>query len=181
MKGPRLTINILVSIAILFISVMVALNLHDSWSEYARSYHEQLLFITLTSIMAIFFIRAYNYKRWQRTLLMRPYRMNVRQANIWTAFMFMGVICTPVTIGFTWVEVLHYTFTIAGILFAYADVCFFYKDRVPKILSRVSFFLFAVFGMVGGKFLGLWSLGTGEFMAALPIIVHVLNTNNFQK
>jgi hypothetical protein len=180
MKGARLTINILLAIALIAITIMVGWNLYPSWSEYARSYQEQLLFITLTSIMSIFFIRADNFSKKLKVLFRWPVRANVRQVNKWTAFMFMGVICTPVTIGVSWVEIAHYVFTVAGIVFAYLDILNFYRTSTPKILGWIGFGI-AVLGMVGGKFLGLWTLGAGEFMAAIPIAIHVTITNNVKK
>ena len=178
MKGPRLHIYILISAAILGIVTMVSLNLYPSWSQYARSSEEQLLLVTLSCISAIFFIRAFHFPRWQKTLFMWPVRANVRQVNLWTGYMFLGIICTPVTIGVWWVEILHYLFTVSAILFAIlADITNFYERAYAKALGWVGFGI-AIVGMVVGYWMPWWTLGVGEALAALPVAIHVIVTNN---
>lgn len=180
MKGPKLIINILISIAISCIFLMVCLNLYPSWSEYARSYEEQLLFLTLGSIYGMYLLRSQTFENRERILFYKPVKANVRQVNIWTAFMFFGILATPVTIGNPITEILHYVFTISAILFAYAGILNYYVGTRSRTISKISL-LFPLLGMVGGKFFGLWTVGVGELIAAFPVVIHILITNNFRE
>ena len=177
MKGPRLTISILIAASLTSIFAMIGWNLYYSWSQYARSAEEQLLLVALSCIAATFFTRAYTFSQGEKQLYTWPFKANVRQNNLITAFMFLGIICTPVTMGTWWTEVLHFAFTIAGILFAYADIVNFYERKYQKILGWVGFGC-AFVGVVVGFWMPWWTLGVGETMAALPVAMHIIVTNS---
>jgi hypothetical protein len=176
MKGPRLIIFATTTIALVFILVMVTLNLAPSWSQYARTELEQLLFVPLACIGAMWFTRAYNHWDKEVVLFKWPVTADLKQVNVWAGFMFLGIICTPVTIGLWWVELLHYLFTVAGILFAYSEITNYYEHKAQNVLAWIGLGLAAA-GMLAGYFTDWWTLGVGELIAATPVAIHVLVTN----
>lgn len=186
MKGPKLIIYILVSLALTAITIMVALNLYPSWSQYARTEEEQLLLITLGSIYGAFLIRGGKHGFRELVMFSWPRKANIGQINAWAAFMFLGVICTPVTLNETitngWgvaTEILHYLFTVAGILFAYSEIVNYYRESKTKTILGWIGLGTAVIGMIVGYWTSWWTLGVGEMIAAFPVAIHILASNNF--
>ena len=176
MSGPRLIIKILTWMALVLTTTMVSLNIYPSWSQYARSLEEPLFLYAISAMMSIFLIRSLSHVSRYRTIFKKPLDIRIEHTNRWAGFMFMGIIGTPVTHPNIVIQVFHFAFTILAILFCYAEIVKYYKQRSTKRLAWVGFGC-AVVGMVVGAFTNAWTTGVGELIAATPIAIHVLNTN----
>lgn len=146
---------------------MVALDRYQSWSQHESTPEEPMLNFTLICIIAAFVIRSFTYqgRRWKVIG-----RMRVSHSNRLTAGLFAGVLVFSVNHPAAWVQTLHMVFTGAAIGSAYVEV-----------VSRDRFgFIGAICG-VGLFVLGYWfefySVGTGEVLAAFPIVLHILTNS----
>jgi len=176
MHGARLIIKILVYISFSVAAVMTILNLYPSWSQYARSLEEPLLLLTLGCIASMFLIRSFTHPDKDMLLKRLIWNIRVEHANRYAGFMFLGVLATPVTHPAWWIETLHMAFTFLAIAWAYVDIAYYYKTKTGKALGIISACVAAI-GMLGGLGLHIWTVGTGELIAAMPIALHILNTN----
>ncbi len=177
MKGERLIISILIKLVLGLTITMVALNLYPSWSQYARSAEEPLLLATLSFISTVFFIRA-SWHPEQNRKMFNIGKMDVRMEHInrYAGFLFVGILCTPVTHPAWYIQTAHLAFTALAIGVAHSELWFYWpKGKKRNIAISVS--LLGIVGFMAGFVLKLYSTGMGELLAALPIIIHVLLTN----
>lgn len=175
MKGHMLITLILIAITLALTIIMVALNLYPSWSQYARSLHEPLLFGALTSISSTFLIRSFAH--FQR-LEERIWGMRQEHIDRMTGFLFIGVLCTPVTHPAWYIETAHLIFTASAIGSAYLGLVT--ARPHGKLAAWVSFAV-GVGGFLGAFIFHLYSIGMGELIAAIPISIYVLATNKSEK
>jgi len=176
MKGHRLEIKIATWVVLTLAVSMTVLDLYPSWSQYARTAEEMLLLPSLALMAGLFLTRSHTHPHWFYTAFTWPLSASVGQCDRWAGYMFFGILCTPVTIGIWWVEVLHYLFTVSAIGFAYASFIGYQRRQPGKLLSWVGL-SFAIVGMIGGLWFRAWSIGVGELMAAFPVALYILNTN----
>ena len=176
MKGAKLITVVLIGIVLVLTVIMVALNLYPSWSQYARSLHEPLLFGALTSISSVFLIRSFTHKKRLRTLF-KVFGIEVRleHLNRATGFFFIGVLCTPVTHPSAWIESAHLVFTFLGIGAAHLELWFYHKG--VRKWSAIGGSIIGVAGFLGAFVFHLYTIGMGELIAAIPIIFQVMATN----
>lgn len=177
MKGHRLIIKVLAYLAIVLSSIMVILNLYPSWSQYARTLEEYLLLATLSSISSLFLIRSFTHPEKDRILFLWPIDVRIEHINRYTGFLFIGVLCTPVTHPEWYINIPHLIFTALAILTAYAQLYFYYpNDKILKTSSRLSIAI-GLMGFAGGYFFDYYSIGMGELIIALTLIIFILTTN----
>ena len=169
MKGARLIIMILIALAIILGTVMVILNLYPSWSQYARSLEEPLLFATLSCISSIFLIRSFTFKE-RYYILFKFLRIAIRveHLNRITGFLFIGILLTPVTHPNGLIETLHFIFTGLAIVTALLDVIFYNKKEWAYFISAL-----ATIGFLLAFIFNLYSIGLGELIVALAIAYNV--------
>jgi len=177
MHGHRLIIVVLITLTLFLTSLMVILNLHPSWSQYARSLHEPILLAALSAISSTFLIRSFTHPHKNGKLFgLGKITVRMEHINRYTGFFFIGVLCTPVTHPAWYIESAHLLFTGLAILTAYSQLVFFYESGLGRILAVVG----TVVG-IGGFLIGFltkwYSTGMGELIAAVPIVVFVLSTN----
>ena len=177
MKGYKLIIKILTVTAFVLIIIMVSLNLHPSWSQYARSLHEPFLLAALSAISGMFLIRSFTHKQRNRVLFtFKKISVRIEHLNRYAGFFFIGVLCTPVTHPEWYIETAHLIFTPLAIGFAHLELWFYYKKGVQRWGSLFGSVI-GVLGFLGGLLTNVYTIGMGELLAALPIIIHVLTTN----
>lgn len=170
MKDAQLIITFLTGLAISLAVIMVSLNIAPSWSQYARTLEEPLLFATLLSICFTFLIKAYNFKD-REFKLFNLFGMNVRvkHLNKATSVFFALVLIFPVTHPYKWIEVSHLIFTGAAIISAYLEIGFYYRSLKSYVLISLGATLFLL-----SYFLRLYSVGLGELFAALVIAYYTI-------
>lgn len=178
MKGHRLITVILIGLVLGLTITMVALNLYPSWSQYARSLHEPLLFGTLSAISSVFLIRSFtHYERLKRLFkTWKEKHFRLEHSNRITGFLFIGVLCTPVTHPDWYIESAHLLFTGLAIASAHSELWFYYKKGIKRNALWAGSMI-GILGFLGAFAFKIYSIGMGELIAALPIIIHVLATN----
>ena len=169
MKGARLLVLILNNIALSLALLMVVLNLYPSWSQYARSLEEPLLLATLSSISSAFLIRSFTFKD-KYVILFKFLGINIRveHLNRITGFLFIAILCTPVTHPNAIIETLHLIFTGLAILTAILEIIFYNKNKLAYLGA-----FFAVVGFVLAYFFNLYTIGLGELIVALIIAFNI--------
>ena len=131
MKGARLLVLILNDIALGLATIMVVLNLYPSWSQYARSLEEPLLIATLSCISSAFLIRSFTfYDRRISLFKIRGMEVRIGQLNRVTGFLFIGVLCTPVTHPYSFIQSLHLILTASAIITALLEIVFYNKTKL---------------------------------------------------
>lgn len=176
MKGPRLIINVLTAIAVSLIMAMISLNIYPSWSQYARSLEEPMFLLAMSCISSLFLIRSLSLPQRYQVIYSRPRIIRLEHLSRYAGFFFMGIIATPVTHPSKIIQVLHFVFTILAILFCYFEILGYYRGE--RIFLKWAATAAMVIGMVLGFFTDLYTLGVGETIAAMPVMVHVIYTNN---
>lgn len=165
MKDARLIITTLISLTIVLAVVMVSLNIAPSWSQYARTMEEPLLFATLISISFVHLIKAYSFSD-REFKLFNVIGMNVRSKhmNKATAILFALVLVFPVTHPNEWISNLHLVFTGLAIGSAYLEMGFYSRSLLSYVGIGLGVSLFCI-----AYFLGVYTVGMGELLAATPI------------
>lgn len=178
MKGSTLITKILTPAAILLGIVMAAMNLYPSWSQHALTYHQPLLSMLIGSIAFIYLIRSLTHPNSGYTFYWVFTNVRMKHLNRYAAFFFLGIICTPVTHPEPIIGVLHWVFTGLAILFAYLEMWRYYRWSSEPELEKwaLASGAVALFGMAGGLWLNLWTVGWGEVIAAVPVGLHVFYT-----
>lgn len=172
MKGAGLIVSILTYSALSLTLLMVALDFYPSWSQYARSLYEPLLFGAIGAMMSIFLIRSFTLPD---THLFKVFKIDVSTKDLdrYTGFFFWGIICTPVTHPEWYIQALHFAFTGLAILACYTNILYYRDFNGYWIGASVLGIGLFVWSFIGAPF----SLGLGELFAAIPISIHVLKTN----
>jgi len=171
MKGARLLVLILNDIALGLATIMVVLNLYPSWSQYAMTLEAPLLLATLSCISTSLIIRGFTFYDRRQNLFFFPFtKMEVRvgQLNIISGFLFIGVLCTPVTHPFWLIPILHLIFTPAAIITALLDVVFYNKTKLAYLGAGV-----AVVGFLLAYVHEVYSIGLGELIVAFIIAFNI--------
>jgi len=160
---------------------MVVLNIFPSWSQFARTVYEPLLFATLSAISSLFLIRSFTHPDQRRTLF-KLGKMEVRlgQINRLAGFLFIGVLCTPVTHPNEYIKIAHFIFTGLALLATYLQLAFYYdkKNNKTKFWAAILGTVLGIGGFLGAFVFKLYPVGLGEFIAAIPILLLVLDTND---
>lgn len=103
--------------------------------------------------------------------------VRVKHSNRVTAYLFIGVLCTPVTHPSWYVETAHMIFTALAIASAHSELWFYYrKDGLNKWATLMGSVL-GIIGFLVSIIGNAYTIGVGEVLAATPIIAHVLGTN----
>jgi len=174
MKGAKLIIIILTLLALALATVMVSLNIYPSWSQYARSLEEPLLIATLSAISSIFLIRSFTFRdRFKLLYNIKGVSIRIEHLNRLTGFLFIGVLCTPVTHPVKLIQILHFTFTFVAIVSAFSEIIFYNKNLFSYIASALGFL-----GFVLAFTTGIYSIGLGELIAASVIAGNILYHRN---
>ena len=180
MKGHRLLIKILSYLAIILAFIMVTLNIFPSWSQFARTLYEPLLFATLSAISSTFLIRSFTHPE-ERRVLFKIGKMNLRLGHInrLAGFLFIGVLCTPVTHPNKYIVTAHFILTGLALLATYLQLVFYYRIKVDKTKFWAAMIgtVLGIGGFLGAFVFNLYPVGLGEFIAAIPILLLVLDTN----
>lgn len=175
MSGYRLRLVILVGLALAVASLMVVLNLFPSWSQYARSVFESLLFITLASIFAAFWDRASNHPEKERQLF-RIFGVTVRMEHLdrFIAIMFVLVLATPVTLQ--GMKIPHFIATGLAAAGSFFHMIFYYRQG-QKLLWNILGAILGVAAYLLGLLTNLYPTGVGELIFAAIMAIHILSTN----
>ena len=170
MKDARLIITSLIGLVLTLSVTMVSLNLAPSWSQYARTLEEPLLFATLISIFTTYLIRAYSFKD-RGFKLFNVFGMDVKckHMNKATAALFALVLVFPVTHPYGWISTLHLIFTGLAIASAYVEIAFYSRSLLSFVGIGLGASLFAI-----AYFFQVYTVGLGELLAAIPIAFFML-------
>ena len=185
MAGPRLITIILTALAVILTAILVIVNVTPSWSQYALTAFVPIFNVAISSMATIFFFRDTSHVS-RNYSLFKLFGMDIRikQISRFTAFMFLGIIATPVTYGEMFptadmgsvIKFLHFTFTFLAIGSAYLQFMFHERTLRTYILSAVGCVGFAV-----GFFTNIYTIGVGEMFAAIPIAYFIYDDINFIK
>ena len=170
MKDARLIITILISLVLSLAVVMVSFNLAPSWSQYARTLEEPLLFATLISVSFVFLIKSYSHD--SRDLkLFNVFGMNVRNKHLnkFTSVCFALVLVFPVTHPYAWISNAHLVFTALAIGSAYVEMGFYSRTLLSYIGIGLGAALFFI-----AYLLKLYTVGLGELFATIPIAIFTI-------
>jgi len=169
MKGARLLVLILNDIALGLATIMVVLNLYPSWSQYAMTLEAPLLTTTLSCISSAFLIRSFTFYDRQISLFkIRGMEVRIGQLNRVTGFLFIGVLCTPVTHPHSLIQSLHLILTASAIITALLEIVFYNKTKLAYLGAGV-----AVVGFLLAYVHEVYSIGLGELIVALIIAFNI--------
>ena len=175
MSGHRLRITILVALVLTVGLLMVVLNFYPSWSQYARSVFESLLFITLASIFAAFWDRASHHPERER-ILFKIFGIKIRMEHLdrFIAIMFVLVLATPVTLK--GMVIPHFIATGLGAAGSFFHLIFYYRTGV-KLIGNIIGALVGVAAFLVGLLTDIYPTGVGELIFAGIMGIHILSTN----
>lgn len=174
MHGHKLIIKFLIGITLVLATIMVALNLYPSWSQYALTYEEPLLLATLSSISSALLIRSFTHTEKDRILLkVLGINLRLEHINRIAGFVFIGVLCTPVTHKSEIIQMLHNILTGLGMFLVHLELWTYYKNKKVAIIAS----LIGIIGFLLAFLFGLYSIGLGEILVTLPVIGYILKTN----
>ena len=156
--------------------LMAVLDLYNSWSEHEGEPEEPLLNGALLCIISTYLVRSFVYPHRQR-MLWRFFRLRVKHLNRIAAGLFAGVLIFSVNHPCDcWVNTLHLVFTGAGMFTALVEpVLYFPKYSTPWWGSIAGMAVAALLFILGYKF-ALYTVSTGEVLAAWVAVVFVTGT-----
>lgn len=157
--------------------IMLFLDLYNSWSEHEGEPEEPMLNGALLCIIATYLVRSFVYPHRQR-MLWRFVGMRVKHLNRITAALFAGVLIFSVNHPCDcWVNTAHLVFTGAGMFTALVEpVLYFPRYSPPWWGSIAGMAVAAMLFILGYKFV-LYTVSTGEVLAAWVAVVFITGTS----
>lgn len=177
MKGSRLNINILIILAVFTGVSMAVLSFAPSWSQFAGTKNDPMLYATLFCISSAFMISSFTHPDKQRYI---GFGFRWKHFNRLTAYFFGGVIAFSVNNDTGWVETAHLVFTALAIGTGYIGLVLYPESKKGNRWSWFGF-AFGILGFFAGYIFGLWSIAWGEVLAAIPLAAQMSITLNFRK
>lgn len=139
------------TIAFILAFIMTVLEFNPSWSQYADTYNEYLLYLCLGSIIMAFMKRN-------------------KKLDEVVAVMFVLVGAFSVNSPLKWVEITHLIVTGLAILFAYVGLILRQDDRLSSLSSYIALIL-AVICFTGGYFFNWYAVAISELIVSVPLLI----------
>lgn len=174
LKGAKLNIKILTGMAIVLGFIMATMNLYPSWSQHAGTLHDPLLYSALFCISSLFMISSFTSSCRDNEItkiwLVGSFRLG--QCFRLVAYLFGGVITFSVNSTDVFVSTMHLICTGLAIFFGYVAVLTYPTTKQFKKLALIGTVI-GVSGFLGAYLLNMYSIGWGEFIAAIPLAIFV--------
>jgi len=174
MKRAILNVRILTAISLVLGLLMAVLNLYPSWSQYAGTMHDPLLYSTLVCISSLFMISGFTNpnKEVEITKIWLLGRITLGQCFIAVAYLFGTVITFSVNNPSKIIEALHLAGTGSAILFGYVAMVTYHRSKRAQLIALIGAIV-GILGFVGGFVLKIYSVAWGEVVAAIPLAIFV--------
>lgn len=174
MKGAKLNIRILTGIAVALGLLMAILNIYPSWSQFAGTAEDPLLYSALFCISSIFMISSFSSENRDReiTKIWLINSLSLGQCYRLVAYLFGGVITFSVNSQESIVEIAHLVFTGAAILFGYVALMTYPETKKGHLWALIGT-IFGVGGFLLAFLFNVYSTAWGEVLAAIPLAAFV--------
>lgn len=195
MKGIPLNTRITTSLAMLCAIIMAVLAVYESWSQHHLTSLDPLFYACMGLIVLTYAFASAEHP--DVKLIVGSFSgAEVRIEHLFriNAYLFLGVLIFGVNNSETWIQFLHFFFTIASIAQGYVTMWLWASAKTPTYfvandvkwnntnkweLYRDNLILATAFGvasLVTGFTTNIISLSWGEVGAALPLAIFMFTT-----
>jgi hypothetical protein len=140
------------TIAFILGFIMTVLAFNPSWSQYADTFNEYLLYMCLGAIIMAFMKRLNKYDEV-------------------TAVMFIMVGAFSVNSTVKWVEIAHLIFTGLAIVSAYISLIANQTDKMMRLSSYIALGMATVL-FLGGYFFSWYAVAVAELIVSVPLLIN---------
>ena len=195
MKGIPLNTRITTSLAMLCAIIMAVLAVYESWSQHHLTSLDPLFYACMGLIVLTYAFASAEHP--DVKLIVGSFSgAEVRIEHLFriNAYLFLGVLIFGVNNSETWIQFLHFFFTIAAIVQGYVTILLWsknhYKPKTQHLIAisraeekkvqAITFSFFATFFGISALIMGfttdIISLSWGEVGAALPLAIFMFTT-----
>jgi hypothetical protein len=173
MKGLPLNIKITTILAMAAAIVMSILGVYESWSQHHLTPLDPLFYTCMVSIVVTYMMASFGHPDTEL-----KFNDGVRLKHLFrvNSYVFALVIIFGVNNPETWVQILHFVFTIAAVIIGYITLISYTHDTGGNMAFALIVTIFGLGGFAAGFFSDFISLAWGETIAAFPLAYFMYST-----